>query len=265
MPSAYKESIVNNYIRALGAIIVLMNTQFLRNGLILSIITFSRLFGQSDDHVQESTYKPFRILIISPDSSKIDKTLTHLTDSIELEYREMYYKALNELEIRKKTEDDDKKRETEMAIQEAKWMEMEVYDFKYYQFISMGAFITLLEHFNLYPWAKKSLTCELEEPRWLFTYDSEKLTRYYDVDYIIYFQGINIVKDDDEDVLTMTMETSLFSRAESKNILQKETLVTSENFYCTLRGKNKLMCLLTNMVESSTEELITELTERQKK
>lgn len=242
-----------------------MKIQFLRNGLILSILTFSRLFGQSNDHMQESTYKPFSMLIISPDSSKIDKTLNHLTDSIELEYREMYYKAIKELETRKETEDDGKKREAEMAIQRVKWMEMEVYDFKYYQFISMGAFVKLLEHFNLYPWAKESLTCELEEPRWLFTYDSEKLARYYDVDYIIYFQGINIIRDDSEDAFTMKMKTSLFSRAESKIILQKETFVTSDNIYCTLRGENKLMCLLTNMVESSTDELIAELTERQKK
>jgi hypothetical protein len=216
--------------------------------------------------MQESTYKPFSILIISPDSSKLDGGLSHLTDSIELEYRETYYQTIKELEVRKNIEGDDKKVETEMTIQRAKWLEMEVYDFKYYQMISIGAFVTLLENFNKYSWAKKSLTCEIEERRWLFTYDMEKLAKYYDVDYIIYFRDIKALKNNDNgDTFTIKMTTSLFSRADSKVIVEKETTGTSENIYCKLREQNKLMCLLTTIIESSTDVLISELSERQKK
>jgi hypothetical protein len=213
--------------------------------------------------MQDSRYKPFSILIISPDSASIDSSLINLIDTVEYAYRDIYYKAIREMEFWKTLEDEDQKRETELKIQRAKWMEMEIYDFKYFQTISIGSYVALLESFNKYPWEEKSLVCEIEETRWLYTRDMLKLAKYYAVDYIVSFK--NIHTDRAGDKLTLKMTTVLYSEKQNGIIFEKEMSGTTDSNFGTWRCKNDLLCLLHNVTKSSTEEIEVVLAARQKK
>ena len=100
-----------------------MKIQFIRNALVLAFTLLDiSLFGQNEDHIQEGRYKPFYIMIISPDSATIDDSLIPLIDTVQLEYIKSYYSHIQQMEIWKHIEPEESKWKTEQKIQRAKWI-----------------------------------------------------------------------------------------------------------------------------------------------
>lgn len=223
--------------------------------------------GQKDDYTQESRFKPFTLLIIIPDSAYVDNSLKSLVDSVESGYKESYYSHIETMELFKQFEPEEKRRETELTIQRAKWMEMEVHDFKYYQAIGMLSCPELQSLFNEYPWEKPSLRCQLTETKDLFTYDLNKLTDQYGYDYIIAYKNIRAEKYGNNFRLRLT--TSIYSKRDKRIINETETYGHTghyQNKYGeTLNCDNDLQCLLETGVKSSTELIFKVISKRQKK
>ncbi len=240
-----------------------------RRQILIFLLSVHSYFvvGQNSDYIQESRYKPFTILIIIPDSAYVDNLLKPLVDSVESGYRESYYSHLRTMEIFKKFEPEEKRRETEMTIQRAKWMEMEIHDFKYYQTIGMLSCPELQSLFNEYPWEKPSLSCQLTETMDLFTYDLHKLANHYDYDYIITYKNIRAEKYNNDFRLRLT--TMIYSKKDRRIINEIETYGHTghyKNKYGeTLTCDNDLQCLLETGVKSSTEFVFKVISKKQKK
>jgi hypothetical protein len=233
-------------------------------GLIWTAITLTDLHGQSSDHIQESRYKSFRVLIISPDTARIHTELTVYVDSIEQEFKDSYYKTLREFELKRNSGDDDEKEQTESVIRQAKWHEPDVVRFRYYQMISMATFVSLQEDFQKYPWEDKgSLDCQMVNKNDLETEDLVQLTRDYDFDYVIYFR--DIVAEKYADSFIMDMTTYVFSKADSKVIMKKKASREGEKLFCELFNQNVLECMMTRVVNDATSDIFEVLSERQKK
>lgn len=233
-------------------------------GLLWTAVTLTDLHGQSNDHVQESRYKSFRVLIISPDTARIHNELTVYVDSIEQEFKDSYYKMLREFEIKRNSGDEDEKEQTEAAIRQAKWHETDIVRFRYYQMISVATFVSLQEDFQKYPWEdKKSLDCQIVNKNDLETEDLVQLTKDYDFDYVIYFR--DIVAEKYADSFIMDMTTYLFSRADSKVIMKRKASKEGEPFFCELYRQNLLECMMTRVANEATSDLFGVLSERQKK
>jgi hypothetical protein len=233
-------------------------------GLILTAITLTDLHGQSSDHIQESRYKSFRALIISPDTARIHNELTVYADSIEQEFKGTYYKMLREFEMKRNSRDEDEKEHTEAVIRQAKWLETDVVRFRYYHMISVGTFVSLQEYFQKYPWEnKKSLDCQIINKQDLETEDLASLTNDYDFDYVVYFSDIHADKYADSFIMEMT--TYLFSKADSKVIIKKKASKEGEELFCDLYRQNLLECMMTRIINEATGDLFEVLNERQKK
>jgi len=233
-------------------------------GLIWTVLTVTDLHGQSDDHIQESRYKSFRVLIIEPDTARIHDALKVYVDSIEQEFRDTYFKMIQEFEIKRNSGDNDEKEQAQSAIQQAKWHEPDVVRFRYYQMISVATFVSLQEDFQKYPWEDKgSLDCQMVNKNDLETEDLVQLTKDHDFDYVVYFRDIVAEKYADNFIMDMT--TYLFSKADSKVIMKKKASREGEKLFCELFNQNLLECLITRVVNDATSELFEVLSERQKK
>ncbi len=233
-------------------------------GLLWTAMAMTDLHGQSDDYIQESRYKSFRVLIISPDTARIHNELTVYVDSIEQEFKGAYYKMLREFEMKRNSGDEDEKEQTESVIRQAKWHETDIVRFRYYHMISVATFVSLQEDFQKYPWEnKRSLDCQIINKNDIETEDFVQLTKDYDYDYVIYFQ--DIVAEKYADSFIMDMTTNLFSKADSKVIMKKRASKEGQELLCKIYRQNLLECMMTLVVNEATSDLFEILSERQKK
>jgi hypothetical protein len=243
-------------------LLFLMKSSFITCGLLLLLLPLAKTFGQSDAPLQESRYKPFSILIISPDTAQIDESLSIFIDSIEFAFSKTYHKLLSDLELKRKQGDDKQKGETDLRMTKAKSFAMEVYNFQYYKMISIGTFVSLSEDFQKYPWEKeRCLDIVMEDRSNLYNQDLKHLASFFEMDYIIYFDKIQIEKSGGGFIISMT--THLYSTSHSKTILDKEITATSDKLLCRVYGQNPLICLLTRITDSSTSEIFHILKARQ--
>jgi hypothetical protein len=116
----------------------------------------------------------------------------------------------------------------------------------------------------------------------LFTYDFEKLAKYYKVDYIITFEDIH--SGTKKGVGTLHYTTTLFWTKDNKTILKKEIegnapvdnykffqdifafVSNDDNFHDSeIHCDNYLECMFKSAVRFSTEDLFKAIAKRQKK
>lgn len=228
-------------------------------GLLLWQITS---FGQA---MADKEYKPFSILIISPDSISLHESLKSLIDTVESDFREFYYSYVKQLEILEKSEPEEKRRETKLKIQRAKWAEMDIHDTRYFHFIPM---LTCSELWNLFN-AQENYDFSFDFiPRQdLFSYDLKKIADYYQTEYILTYKQITTPVQGGE--LVLKIEMQLFGQKESK-IIYERVSYGHARFYTDNSGKlracsNDLQCLLESAVISATSDLFSFLKRRQKK
>ena len=232
-------------------------------GLILTLSTNFTALGQ-DDYVQESRLKPFKVLIIAPDKAVIDDSLRLFTDSIELEYRDSYYKKIKELETKRKSDNRKERKSTNNMLKRLKDSEEDVLSFKYQQMISVSTLVSLNEYFQKYPWEEAgAFYCRMIYKKGFQPSDLPKLTNDFKVDYVVYYENIRAERLKTN--YKMTMTTFMFSKADSKIILQKETSGTTNQWVCDYPKLNPLACLMTRLEDNTTNELYYVLNDRQKK
>jgi hypothetical protein len=219
-------------------------------------------FGQDSAN---KGYKPFSILIISPDSISLHESLRPFVDIVEADFREVYYSYIKEMELFESFEPEEKRRGTKLKVQEAKLAEMDIHDTHYFQFIPMLACSELWDLFdaqNNYDFSFDFISRDE-----LFSYDIKKIADYYRTDYILTYKQITTSMKDGEPVLKIEME--LFGRKESK-IIYETVAYGHARFYTDNSGvlracSNDLQCLLESGVVSSTSDLFTFLKRIQKK
>jgi hypothetical protein len=222
----------------------------------------SSIYGQSK---KEKEYRPFSLLIINPDSISLDESLKPLVDTVESEFREFYYSSIKQMELLEEFEPEDKRRETKLKIQRAKWAEMDVHNTRYYQFIPM---LTCAELWYLFNGPNNSdFAFDFISRDELFSYDLNKIANYYQTDYILTYKQITTPIQDGDPILKIEMQ--LFGKKESK-IIYETVSYGQARFYKdnsgTLRAcSNDLECLLESGVISSTADLFSFLKKRQKK
>lgn len=242
------------------------NNHFLMKKLLILIFGFASLYiPASGQGKTDGEYRPFSILIISPDSISLHESLKPLVDTVEADFREVYYSYIKQMELFEKFEPEEKRRETKLKIQRAKAAEMDVHNTYYYQFIPMLTCSELWDLFNAQ--GNHDFSFDFISQDELFSYDIKKIADYYQMDYILIYKQITTPIENGEAVLKIEME--LFGRKESK-IIYEGVAYGYARFYTDNSGVlracyNDLQCLLESGVISSTSDLFTFLKRRQKK
>jgi hypothetical protein len=213
----------------------------------------------------DKEYKPFSILIISPDSISLHESLKPLVDTVEADFREVYYSYIKQMELFEKFEPEEKRQETKLKIQRAKLAEMDVHNTYYYQFIPMLTCSELWDLFNAE--GNHDFSFDFISRDELFSYDIKKISDYYQTDYILTYKQISTPLQNGEPVLKIEME--LFGGKEKK-IIYEGVAYGHARFYTDNSGvlracSNDLQCLLESGVISSTSNLFAFLKRRQKK
>ncbi|RYE37794.1 MAG: hypothetical protein EOP48_28135 [Sphingobacteriales bacterium] len=227
-------------------------------GLLATIL----LFVSFSSFGQEGRWKPFKLLVIQPDTAIIDKTFYPDTDSIVQSQIRRYYQYVAKQEDALKCEGCDSSFKTEIksSLPKLKALEPEVKKFKYFQLISNYSANVYNFYFNEYePYSTiieiPSQTTSLARLKALA--DSAK------ADYIIFYNNIHMESNKGLPIFKLT--TSLYFRSEDKIIMSKETEgdTDSRGGMWTCNWNVRLSCLLINGVRTSTDEIANVLRERQ--
>lgn len=231
---------------------------------LCTVLITSRIYGQTEGYIQESRYKSFRLLIISPDTAQVHDSLEFIFSSIESNFKNSYYHALKEFESKRYSPNTEEAEETELAIRQFKWHEIDVVRFRYYHMISIATLASLQESFQQYPWEKAaSLECQIINKQDLETDDFVQLTNDFDFDYIVFFQDIHTVKAAGSFIMNMT--TNLFSKADSKVIMKKETSKRADKYVCDIYEQNLLECMMIGVADNAGSDLFEILDQVQKR
>ena len=232
------------------------------------LITFLVAFSLTS-YGQEGRWKPFKLLIIQPDTAIIDQSLFSDRDSVEADNLKSYYSTLKHYEDLLNFKDYPKEmeksfKETQERLQKEiplmKAQEVNVKKFKYYQTISQYSTQVYNFYFNEY----KPFSTIIEMPNQKTDILSLKnIADTSKADYIVFYSNIHTVDKDALPILKLT--TSLYSRKDNKVILSKETEgdTDSRGDMWTCNSNVRLSCLLINGVRTSTDEVASILRQKQ--
>ncbi len=209
---------------------------------------------------QTGIWKPFKLLVVQPDTAIVDQSFNSQKDSVEAQNLRAYYATLKQLKDMLDTKDDAKDMEKLFAetherlkkqIPLIEAQEEQVKKFKYYQTISQYSAQVYNFYFNEY----EPFSTILEIPKHNTDLGVLKiLADTSKADYIVFFSNIYSNTKDGLPILKLT--TSLYSNKANKIILTKETEgdIDSRGFMWTC--EIPLSCLLVNSVRTSTDEVM---------
>ena len=223
---------------------------------------------------QNGIWKPFKLIILKPDTAIIDKSLYSDRDSVELAHLKSYYQCTKGNEnFEKDFQSSGNWTQIKQLIHNTSIIELpdDVRRFKFFQLISEYSSQIYDFYFN-----KNNPHSEIIELPNQLT-DSNALKSLSDTekaDYIVFFKNIYTVIKDDLPLLRLT--TCLYSSEENKIILDKQTEgnttnmgamtnLDESNVMWTCKTNIKLDCLLTNGIRTSTHEVSEILRIRQQK
>lgn len=209
---------------------------------------------------QKGKFNPFKLIILKPDTAIIDKSLYGDIDSIEATYRNRYYKSIevNEGILQCESCDSSMKEEIKNKLLVMKSYEEEVKKFKYYQLVSSYSTEVYNFYFNEYePYSTiiESPARQTDEKTLKELADSAK------ADYIIFFRDIHTEIRNDLPILKLT--TLLYSRADNKILLTKETEGDMNSRGDMWTCFSPLSCLFINGIKTSTDAVAPEIAKRQ--
>lgn len=258
--------------------------------LLVLYLTFviQDVLGQELSTKQE-LYNPFSILIIKPDSATIPDSLRVWGDSIENKFVSRHYYAVRMLESMKEWSGEEEKKEWDQRIKAKKLQEMDAYNFKYYHTLANSTLFELNVLFNTQYWEKDFLSKlpniivgHLIERGELFSYDLSKIGHYYEVDYVVLFEHIQV--DHRNGMGVLLYFTTLFSTKEDKILFKKriegnaqvlnhkslaqissQKSIQEKAEEAAVHCDNYLECMFTSAARFSTEELFMEIAKHQKK
>lgn len=217
---------------------------------------------------QTGNYRPFKVVIISPDTATIDSGLKMFQDSIEADYIKGYYKSIKQMEeflkwksdSTHKKEIDESKKNIEENLKIKKQSEQYVKKFRYFETISVYSNSVLQMYFNEYPPYSTFQTVRRTD---LKSKDLKEIADNFNADYIVTYRDVKT--ENDKGQLIMKVTTTLYSRKKSK-VLWEKTGTGNVNSYGDMwTCMNPLSCLLITSVKSSTDYLFETLSKAQKK
>lgn len=210
---------------------------------------------------QEGIWKPFKLIVIQPDTAIIDKSLFSDRDSVVATQLNRYYSFIKQQESILDCEgcDSSIKEQIKKDLPLLKAQESEVKKFKYFQ--TLSSYSTEVYNFYFNEYEPYSAIIELPNQKT----DLLSLKTVADTsksDYIVFFSNIHTVDEDGLPILKLT--TSLYSKKDNKIILDKETEGdTNSRGDMWTCGSTTLSCLLINGVRTSTDEVANVLRKRQ--
>ncbi len=232
--------------------------------VILVLLSFS-VYGQ------ESKIRPFKLVIITPDTAVIDKSISKYVDTIQNEHIKSYYVTLNQMRESLKSNDYPKELMSEKEFNElqvstksqldsAIKYENKVKEFKYFQLISEYSNQVFQFYFNEY--LPFSVFQNIDKTN----VSEQNLARIADslkADYVLGYKNIFTDFGNDQQIIKIT--TVLYSKNEGKIILNKETIGDTNSYGDMWTCSNSLECLIITAVKSSTNEVAKQLFSRQRK
>lgn len=223
--------------------------------IILFFLSSNFSFGQS-------TFRPFKMIIVSPDTAIIDEELKIFADTVQADYLKTYYNSIKQMEsFVNYTGDKKMKKEYEEKIKVAKQSEQEVKKFKYFEVIPDYSCSVLQMYFNEYP---PNSTFKVIRARDLKSKNLKDIADNYKADYVVSYKDIHTNKLDNE-LLTMNVTTVLFSNKDSKVLFEKQGKGDLNSYGDMWTCMNPLNCLLITSVKSSTTDIFETVSKRQKK
>lgn len=222
-----------------------------------------------DSYCQKGIFKPFKLIVISPETAMIDSSLSGFKDSIEQSHLRSYYNSISQMEkmlaftdypddMKKQFEEN--KKLTKASLDSARKYETEVQKFKYFQVISEYSASVFQFSFNEYP---PFSTFQLIKSYPMNINSIKHLADSLQADYIVGYRNIHTENNNGSLILRLT--TLVYSKKDGKIILEKETTGDINSHGDMWTCNNPLSCLLINGVKSSTENVSGLLYERQKK
>ncbi len=209
---------------------------------------------------QQTKLKPFRLIVLPPDTAIIDASLFSDIDSIHADHLKEYYHGIKTQEYLINVEKQlnvprSKNDRLEKEILLMKAQESEIKKFKYFHLLSLYSTRANKSFFKQFKdsigslnnaWNVKAL---------------KGLADHFGADYVIRFSNIHTERKSDGLVLMLT--TSLYSRKDDNIIWTKETegdAISREQWEC---GNKLLSCLLANGARTSVNEVIPVITNLQ--
>ena len=232
--------------------------------LILLTITIS-CFGQ------QGKFKPFKLVIVSPDTAIIDNSVYSYVDTIQQDHLKGYYASIKQMEEMLSSTDYPKElmtekqfkesqQETKSALDTAKKYENKIKQFKYYQTLSEYSAQVYQFYFNEYP---PLSIFQIIDKSALTINNLKHIADSLKADYVIGYKGIHT--ENKNGLLILKMTTILFSKKENKILLETETTGDENSYGDMWTCSNPLSCLLVTTVKSSTDKVAEILVKRQHK
>ena len=226
------------------------------------LVIFFLLFSLASNG-QRGMWKPFKLVVIQPDTAIISTSLFNEKDSIVATQLKRYYQSVDLMEklincigCPRDSGDTEKMKQELVRL---KSYENEAKKFKYFHLIS--SYSTEVYNFYFNEYEPFSNIIELPNQKTDIT-TLKTLADTSQADYVVYYSNIHSV--DKDGLVTLKLTTSLYSKKENKIILTKETEGDTDSrgdmWTC---GSTTLSCLLINGVRTSTDEIANTLRQRQ--
>jgi hypothetical protein len=228
--------------------------------MMKNIFTVALLITSLVSYGQKGMWKPFKLLVIQPDTAIIDKSLSGYRDTIEAQNLKSYFTWISQMEgaLTFKSTDSITKKGIQKSLAIAKAQEAKVREFKYFQLVSSYSPQVYNFYFNEYA----PLSEIYENP--YYPTDIAHLTALADsaeADYLIFYTNIHTFQRDGG--LWLKMTTSLYAKQERQLIFSKETEGNTRSLGDMWTCGNELSCLLINGIRTSTDAVTEILRKRQ--
>lgn len=228
---------------------------------LVSISTLS--FGQ------KGIYKPFKMIIITPDTAIIENELKVFIDTVEQNYIRRYYYSVRQMEelLNFKDYSDEMKEQFEKNrarleenIKAAKLIEPEIKKFKYFETIPIYTSEVFQLYFNEYP---PNSTFQIVRRGSLKTDNLEQIANEYGADYVVSYKDIHTDSKDGQIIMRLT--TTLYSKRKAKVLMDKESSGDTHSYGDLWTCSDPLSCLLVTCVRSSSMEIYEVVSKLQKR
>ena len=235
--------------------------QFLSTLLFL-VTTFS--------FAQKSEYRPFKMIIVSPDTAIIHEELKHFADTIVADYIKQYYNSIKQMEdmltsknypADRKAQFEEIRKEYEENLKVARQSEQEVKEFRYFETIPVYSNSVLQMYFNEYP---PYSTLQVVRTKDLKSKSLQDIAEAYKADYVVSYKDIRTTRLNNG-LLEMNLTTVLFQAKGSKTLFEKQTSGDTNSYGDMWSCSNPLSCLLITSVRSSTTEIYDAISKLQRK
>jgi hypothetical protein len=207
---------------------------------------------------QTSIYKPFKMIIIAPDTATIEDNLKVLIDTVEQNYIRRYYYSLKQMEdLLNFKESDEMKKEfeknrerLEKNLKAARSLETEIKKFKYFETIPIYTSEVFQLFFNEYP---PNSVFQVVRKSSLKSDNPERIANEYGADYVVTYKDIHTDSKGGQTIMRIT--TTLYSKKMRKVLWEKKNTGDMNSYGDMWTCLDPLSCLLITSVRSTSEEI----------